>query len=250
VPVGLYREFATQTHRKNSPVHAPGPSGWFVDPKRSWAAPGFAQEPSHPVTGVSRDDADAFAEWFTRKCRSEGYLLPEHSFRLPTRSEWLSWTGGREYPWGGSWPPGPDEGNYAGPEILGSPEWPAGWRILREPVPGQIRSAPDGYPTTAPAGAGSSVDGFVHLGGNVAEWCLDPYEPTMNRPADLAEDPRLAASNPGWGTVLGGSWLDGNDPPSLRSAFARPFARNQGAIWIGFRLVLVSSPGSGPSLPR
>ncbi|KFN49663.1 bifunctional serine/threonine-protein kinase/formylglycine-generating enzyme family protein [Arenimonas composti] len=48
--------------------------------KRSWDEPGFAQNNSHPVLCVSHDDAQAYAQWFSRRTGQ--------SWRLPTRAEW------------------------------------------------------------------------------------------------------------------------------------------------------------------
>ncbi len=48
--------------------------------KRTWADPGFAQSGSHPVVCVSYDDAQAYAQWLSRRT---GEI-----YRLPTAAEW------------------------------------------------------------------------------------------------------------------------------------------------------------------
>lgn len=50
--------------------------------KRTWDSPGFAQAGSHPVLCVSHDDAQAYAQWLSRRTGK--------NYRLPTRAEWQS----------------------------------------------------------------------------------------------------------------------------------------------------------------
>jgi Sulfatase-modifying factor enzyme 1 len=56
----------------------------------SWKCPGFPQEPSHPVVGVSWKDAKAFCQWLTEKERREKVIGPKQSYRLPTLPEWMA----------------------------------------------------------------------------------------------------------------------------------------------------------------
>ena len=48
--------------------------------KRSWDDPGFSQSGNHPVACVSFDDAQAYAQWLSRRSGL--------SYRLPTLGEW------------------------------------------------------------------------------------------------------------------------------------------------------------------
>ncbi len=48
--------------------------------KRSWDDPGFSQSGNHPVACVSFDDAQAYAQWLSRRTGL--------SYRLPTLGEW------------------------------------------------------------------------------------------------------------------------------------------------------------------
>ena len=98
----------------------------------TWRSPGFPQGPTHPVCGVSWDDAKAFCDWLTKKEQADGRLGRLQSYRLPTDAEWSAAVGltnesGRTpkekdsqlkdvYPWGTQWPPPPGAGNFAGEE--------------------------------------------------------------------------------------------------------------------------------------
>ena len=54
--------------------------------KRTWDSPGFPQSGSHPVLCVSHDDAQAYAQWMSRRTGM--------AYRLPTRAEWQSLVAG------------------------------------------------------------------------------------------------------------------------------------------------------------
>ncbi|MFN0079098.1 MAG: formylglycine-generating enzyme family protein [Prosthecobacter sp.] len=164
---------------------------------------------SHPVVYVSFDDAMAFCEWLSRK---EG-----KNYRLPTDHEWSCAVGIGDqedsratpkakdgkivdvYPWGISFPPPSNAGNYNLPE--------------------------DGYERTAPVGSyRPNRYGIYDLGGNVSEWCPDPYEPSFT------------------GRVLrGGSWYSG--PSSLLSSYRYDRGPGNRDVSIGFRCVLVVGSG-------
>lgn len=187
-----------------------------------WKAPGWKQEPDHPVTCMSRDDAVAFCGWLTELAASQGHLPKSFVYRLPTDAEWsfvvglMNETGATPeerdmkitgvYPWGTVWPPPPAAGNYKGEG--------------------------DGYLHTSPVGRfPANRHGLFDLGGNVWEWCADPFN----------------AKNPGEGTMRGGSFLVGNQEQLLSSrrrwAGRRVSVRN---FELGFRCVLAreSPPAS------
>jgi hypothetical protein len=48
--------------------------------KRSWDAPGFSQDGSHPVVCVSHADGEAYAQWLGKRNGK--------TYRLPTRAQW------------------------------------------------------------------------------------------------------------------------------------------------------------------
>lgn len=193
----------------------------------TWQSPGFPQTDRHPVCGVSWEDAQAFCAWLSKK---EG-----RSYRLPTDVEWSLAVGLPEesgttpkersgqipnrFPWGQEMPPltnGLPAGNYPGAEASET-NWPAGFRVIED-----FR---DPFARTAPVGSFPPQTAGLHdLGGNVWEWCEDPFEP--------GKEPRV---------VRGGSWVD-NLPDLLLSTyrhFGRPQLRN---VSIGFRCVLAPGP--------
>jgi formylglycine-generating enzyme required for sulfatase activity len=143
----------------------------FIKDGHSWKDPGFEQGPTHPVAGVSWDDAKAFCAWLTEKERKEGTIQTNQNYRLPTDAEWSIAIGlAKEdgitpvercrmprssvcaYPWGPKWPPPKNFGNY----------------------PKDLRVDP--YPFTAPVGAfRCNAASLFDLSGNVWEWCEDLY---------------------------------------------------------------------------
>lgn len=198
----------------------------------TWKAPGFSQGPTHPVVGVSWDDATAFCRWLTEKERKAGLLVPGEVYRLPTAAEWGRAVGDVPvYYWGPEWPPPAGAGNFCGEEALGE-NWPQGWTV----IPGYN----DGFARTAPVGTyRPNLFGLYDMEGNVREWCHDWYRKDMNLPSALARHPAMANDRGGAAlrVIRGASWLN-LDPAILNSAFH--YARAPNSRWdtVGFRVVL------------
>ena len=196
----------------------------------TWKSPGFSQGPTHPVCGVSWDDAKAFCKWLTEKERREGRLRATQEYRLPRDWEWSVAVGldeprggtprGKDgkvqgvYPWGTQWPPPSGAGNYAGDEAKDG-NWPSNYVV--------IDGNDDGYARTSPVGSfGANRYGLYDMGGNVWQWCEDYYD-----------------GQGGARVLRGGSWGDFN-PASLLSSYrfcARPDYRCGNR---GFRVVVSS----------
>jgi hypothetical protein len=131
-----------------------------------WKPAEFSQGPDHPAVNVNWESAARFCQWLTGKEQDAGKLPKNMEYRLPTGVEWSLAAGlppsnavtarpgalPVAYPWGETWPPPKDSGNYA-PDL-----------------------AVDPFRHTAPAGSFKpNALGIYDLGGNVWEWCADTY---------------------------------------------------------------------------
>ena len=214
---------------------------WRLDPRASWDDPGFNQGPTHPVVGVSWNEAMAFCDWLTRKERNEGKLGGNQMYRLPSDGEWSNavWYG--EYPWGTTWPPPKGAGNYADQALVAT-------------LPGknwQCLAQNDDYAQTSPVGSFQpNPYGLYDMGGNVWQWCFDrgPLVPVKSDTAGK-EFPGLSDDEVDAGemkALRGASWSD-NAPGFLRSLFRNSEFPSYRYTKIGFRIVLEVGPPRKPS---
>jgi len=136
-----------------------------------YLAPGFPQPSDHPAVNVTWNDAKAWCAWLSKR---DGL-----NYRLPTDAEWSAAVGGSGYPWGNSWPPPNDCGNYFGQEAkvpemesyLQAQLWFQHGGYTKVGVIGGFR---DRHVFTAPVGSyPANWLGIHDLGGNVWEWCGD-----------------------------------------------------------------------------
>jgi formylglycine-generating enzyme required for sulfatase activity len=202
------------------------------DPNGSWQNTGFEQGPTHPVVGVSWNDAKAFCDWLTKKERADGKLGRNQIYRLPTDEEWSRAVGLTQseatpkerfkdgilndeishlYLWGKQWPPPAGSGNFCGEEF-GNENFIKGYR--------------DGYPFTSPVGTfAASSYGLFDMEGNVRQWCEDFWDPQ----SPLERITRGSAYND-YNTIAFALFAGGRSSPDTRM------------VTLGFRVVKVVSP--------
>jgi eukaryotic-like serine/threonine-protein kinase len=199
-------------------------------PKRgTWKNPGFKQGPTHPVCGVSWDDAHAFCSWLTKRERLTAAITQDKEYRLPTDKEWSLAAGSSQYCWGSQWPPPMGAGNFAGEEVL-EPSWPTNRAI--------IRGYRDGFPRTSPVGSFQANGcGLYDMTGNLAEWCEDLFRKEMNSDDLRKQLPTIDLAPDHYKVTRGASW-GAATPLGLTTAkhgWAAPNTRNEGT---GFRVVI------------
>jgi len=170
----------------------------------SWNKPEkFPQTDEHPLVNISWNQAKAFSEWLSQKTGRE--------WRLPTEKEFEAAVGSTQFPWGDSFPPQWDEGNYA---------------ILENGKLDPERVGWDGIYGTAPVGSfKANLLGFYDLGGNVAEYSWDGVE-----------------SQNGNRIIRGGGW-DRSNALNCSVAFRLGVAPDLGSDKNGFRMVLAKKSG-------
>lgn len=214
-PIGDGRFSACQTETTLSAARI-----WAKASRKSLAEqPHFITDPAHPVVNMSWEDANAFCAWLTDFERLRNLIPQTARYRLPTDQEWSGLAGlssetgadpaarhlqNTEHFIAGKWPPEPMTVNLDAPKI---------------------RGYQDGFPYVAPVGSmKADAGGLFDLGGNVSEWCEDPW-------------PEL----PGEAVIRGASWLTSDERSALSSCrMHRP--RSAGRYDVGFRCILDFGP--------
>jgi formylglycine-generating enzyme required for sulfatase activity len=173
-----------------------------------------AGKESHPVVGVSWQDAVKYCQWLS--------AVTERTYRLPSEAEWekaARGTDGRRYPWGNDW------------------------------IDGRCNVSSNATTPVCAFPAGISPYGCFDLLGNVQEWTNTiwgandqsneyryPYQPKDGR-----EDSAAARYNGHAARVYrGGSYR--NSPGDVRCSARNASDQETKASWRGFRVVLVRKP--------
>jgi formylglycine-generating enzyme required for sulfatase activity len=212
--------------------------GWEVG-YDTWKSPGFAQGPTHPVVGVSWDDAKGFCQWLSKREQLDGWLNGKQWYRLPRDWEWSVAVGLDEdpklppddksgkiegiFPWGTTWPPPQGvSGNFADEAA----------RRGRLSQWATIFGYEDGHEMTAPVGSFPAKQFGIHdLGGNVQEWVEDIGGGSWTRR-----------------TIRGSSFFD-SDESSLASAYRGFLEPAERSDFSGFRIVCVVDPSEDEVSP-
>jgi formylglycine-generating enzyme required for sulfatase activity len=136
-----------------------------------YVPPAFPQGSNHPAVNVSRNKAKAWCQWLSRRDGKK--------YRLPNDAEWSIAVGPGTYPWGNSWPPPHNSGNYMGQETA-VPEMKAHlqgqiWFIKNFEGVNIISGYRDRHVFTAPVSSyAADGNGLYDLGGNAWEWLENP----------------------------------------------------------------------------
>ena len=179
----------------------------------------------YPVVGVTWEAAKYFAEWRTNLLnawREKKKLWPVLDFRLPTEAEWeYAAKGGKalaKYPWGGPYARD-KEGNVL-----------ANFKSKRG------NYAECGFEFTSPVRRFPPNDyGLCGMAGNVAEWCIDAYNPDAEalvwniNPVYIDDDNPLKV-------IKGGSWKDISK--YLQTGVKSYEHKDSARSYIGFRCVM------------
>lgn len=213
---------ARETRNKNGTPKFPEETDELIDwvsaPSQVYASPdmGLGLDERYPAIGMTQHAANKFCQWLS--------LQTGHYYRLPTEAEWeYACRAGTTTPY--SCPTGQIE-EYA----VVDPEF--------------VRDRYGKVGTKRP-----NPWGLFDMHGNVAEWCLDGYDPDAYRKLP-SRDPLLPATQRYPRVIRGGSWWDDAIPArSAHRAFSHPDLNVQDpqlpqsvwwlvdSQWIGFRIV-------------
>ncbi|WP_199522759.1 formylglycine-generating enzyme family protein [Haloferax sp. Atlit-4N] len=166
----VFEDFISDDDREHIVGSVPEASWWAGVEGASWLRP-YGPSSSildnrelltHPVTHVSWNDAQAYADWAGK--------------RLPTEAEWeYAARGGleqRRYPWGDELKP---NGEHR-------------CNIWQGTFP-EENTGSDGYHRTAPVDAYEPNGyGLYNVAGNVWEWCADWFSPDYHTTAEYTTD--------------------------------------------------------------
>ena len=221
---------------------------------------------THPVTRITRAEAQNFCRWLTQKERTEGLLDDRREYRLPTDAEWSAAAGAPDidplltspaerhlritgvYPWLPHYlfPPLPDAANPKPGGNLGDLTAARAGALTTIP-PEQVKAVEqlaydDGSPFTAPVGSFRIAEFKLHdMAGNVSEFVADTYG---------GKNP----ANAPFAVTRGASWATpATAILELNTQFRRAVPPDaEPDSWTGFRAVLapVSPPSSDSRSPN
>jgi formylglycine-generating enzyme required for sulfatase activity len=204
ITLSQYEEFVESTGRSiPRGAHLWTVDGnWKYDKLASYKDPGYSTQPGLPVTCVNWDDAVAFAEWL--------HGLTGYRYRLLSEAEW----------------------EYAARADTLTPFW-WGDEITRDNARFTFHTDTDAPFGPCNAGAHPPNPWGLHILGNVAEWCADPWNVDYEHDRPQPSSPRKTGDNT-TRVIRGGSWRSG--PKHLRTASRSREEKDIRDNSIGFRV--------------
>jgi formylglycine-generating enzyme required for sulfatase activity len=188
--------------------------------EHNWRNPGFPQRPDHPVVCVSLRDAEAYADWLSKRTGRR--------YRLPTASEFEYFNrAGADTPW------------FWGVDSTQACEYAnVGDNAIKAFYPKQqVHNCADDYLQTAPvAKFKPNKFGLFDTVGNVFEWSTDCYHADFQgAPTDGGAWLEANGGDCGLRSPRGGSWVSG--PNWTRAAAQSRDPIDYRSFLLGFRLV-------------
>lgn len=208
---GEFEEFVSATGREMRGC-ATYDGAWKVQPDLTWSDLGPAQTALHPMSCVSWQDAQAYAQWLSSKTG--------HRYRLPSASEW-------EY---AAAPADTGLCTQANVADESAAERYPGW---------QVQACSDGYVEAAPVGSlAPNSFGLHDTLGNVFEWTQDCWQDDYaHAPADGSAQ---GDGECGEREMRGGSWFTA--PGYVRRTYRNHFAQDYRSTSVGMRIVRDMTP--------
>ena len=178
ITVDEFKAFVNATsYNPGSNCYAWTSKGYGPESGRSWLSTGFPQAGSHPVVCVSWNDAQAYAEWLSRKTGATYRLLSEAEWEYAARGQTQPGIYPR-YFFGDSEADFCKYGNGADQSLLQNHIWwPSNWKTF---------PCSDGYASTSPEGSFKpNAFGLFDMLGNAYQWVEDCYHDTyIGAPSD------------------------------------------------------------------
>jgi len=206
-------------------------NAWTTVSGASWRDPGYAfdLDDDCPVACISWNDAREFCRWLTDREREQNRLPTGYVYRLPAECEWeyacRAGQGGAKFWWGDTLQDGEQRLNAASDDALGH-TCPNGRWSGRVPWS-------DGFAWVSPVDhfGAKGRNGFdlADMLGNVAEWCLDKYDPIQAHATPWFGDSPLRVAR-------GGSF--DSFPGFTRCAARNRFSPTRADAHQGFRVCL------------
>jgi formylglycine-generating enzyme required for sulfatase activity len=202
---GEFRDFVMATKREMRGCETYEES-WKNQPSLSWDELAPIQTPQHPMSCVSWQDAQAYAQWLSSKTG--------HRYRLPSASEW-------EYA------AAPSEGELCAQANVAD-------QTAAERYPGwTVQPCHDGYAQAAPVGTfAANAFGLHDMLGNVFEWTEDCWQDDYARAPANGSAQRQGSCEER--ELRGGSWFTA--PAFVRRSYRNRFEADYRSTSVGLRI--------------